>query len=102
MCGRAFITKPESFVTRKRHRKSINPFRIRLQVQRPDWSSILDLSKPIEVDLGFGRGEFIVEMARRRPDAQFVGIEIRQYLIEKMRKRLQEGPISILKGCAMA
>jgi len=62
-------------------------------MQRPDWSSILDLSKPIEVDLGFGRGEFITEMAHRRPDVQFIGIEIRQYLIVKMHKRLEDDPL---------
>lgn len=79
-------------MTRKRHRKSINPFRVRLQVQRPDWESLLDLSRPIEVDLGFGRGEFLMEMARLRPEVQFVGIEIRDYLIEKMRRLLKEDP----------
>ena len=79
-------------MARKRHRKSINPFRIRLDVQRPDWSSMLDPDKPVEVDLGFGRGEFILEMARNRPEVEFVGLEIRQYLIEKVRARLQEDP----------
>jgi tRNA (guanine-N7-)-methyltransferase len=79
-------------MARKRHRKSINPFRIRLDVQRPDWSSMLDPDKPVEVDLGFGRGEFILEMARNRPEVEFVGLEIRQYLIEKVRARLKEDP----------
>jgi len=79
-------------MTRKRHRKSINPFRFQRDVQRPDWASVLDLSKAVEVDLGFGRGEFIVESARLRPDVQFVGIEIRDYLIERMRERLQRDP----------
>jgi tRNA (guanine-N7-)-methyltransferase len=79
-------------MARIRHRKTINPFRFQREVQRPDWSSILDLDKPIEIDLGFGRGEFILEMARRRPDVQFVGFEIRDYLIDKVRDRLQEEP----------
>ena len=79
-------------MARIRHRKSINPFRFRRQVQRPDWSSILDPEAPIEVDLGFGRGEFILEMARLRPGVQFVGLEIRDYLIDKIRERLREDP----------
>jgi tRNA (guanine-N7-)-methyltransferase len=78
-------------MSRIRHRKTINPFRFQRDVQRPDWSSLLDLSLPIEVDLGFGRGEFILEMARRRPQVQFVGLEIRDYLIEKVRAQLAEG-----------
>ena len=30
-------------MARQRHRKSINPYRFRRDVQRPDWSSLLDL-----------------------------------------------------------
>jgi tRNA (guanine-N7-)-methyltransferase len=80
-------------VARVRHRKSINPFRLQLQIERPDWSSILDPLKPVEVDCGFGRGEFILEMARRHPDVEYVGLEIRTYLIEKVQALLQEEPL---------
>lgn len=79
-------------MARIRHRKSINPFRFRREVRRPDWASIFDPGKPIEVDLGFGRGEFILEMARRRPEVQFVGLEIRDYLVDKVRQQLKEEP----------
>ena len=79
-------------MTRKRRRKSINPFRMQLELERPDWLSGLDPGAPIEVDLGFGRGEFVLDMARQRPDVQFIGLEIRQYLVEKMAKLLQAEP----------
>ena len=80
-------------MARVRHRKSINPFRLQLQIERPDWSSILDPHKPVEVDLGFGRGEFILEMARRHPDVEYVGLEIREYLIEKVEALLKADPL---------
>ena len=80
-------------MARVRHRKSINPFRLQLQVERPDWSSILDPQKPIAVDLGFGRGEFILQMARRHPGVEYIGLEIRSYLIEKMEALLQREPL---------
>jgi tRNA G46 methylase TrmB len=76
-------------MARVRRRKSYNPYRFQRKVEQPNWSELLDLSKPVEVDLGFGRGEFIMEMALRRPEAQFVGIEIRAYLVEKLRDQLQ-------------
>jgi tRNA (guanine-N7-)-methyltransferase len=79
-------------MARIRHRKSINPFRFQRDVQRPDWSLILDTEKPIELDLGFGRGEFIIEMARRRPEVQFVGLEIRDYLVDKIHDWLEQDP----------
>jgi tRNA (guanine-N7-)-methyltransferase len=80
-------------MTRKRHRKSYNPFRFQGPVGRPDWPSVLDLTKPIAVDLGFGRGEFILEMARRQPEVQFIGVEIREYLVSKMQALLAVGPV---------
>jgi tRNA (guanine-N7-)-methyltransferase len=80
-------------MARVRHRKSINPFRIRFDIERPDWSSILVPGRAIEVDLGFGRGEFIIEMARRHPDVEFIGLELRQYLIDKMERLLEEEPL---------
>ncbi|MBN1580372.1 MAG: tRNA (guanosine(46)-N7)-methyltransferase TrmB [Anaerolineae bacterium] len=48
--------------------------------------------KPIELDLGFGRGEFLMQRALENPERQFVGIEIRDYLLEKMRQCLREDP----------
>ena len=71
-------------MSRVRHRKTINPFRFQRDVQRPDWPSMLRPNQPIEVDLGFGRGEFILEMAEQRPDVFFVGLELRDYLIDTL------------------
>jgi tRNA (guanine-N7-)-methyltransferase len=76
-----------------RHRKSINPFRLQFQIEQPDWASILDPCKPIEVDCGFGRGEFVLEMARRHPDVEYIGLELRTYLIEKVEALLQAEPL---------
>jgi tRNA (guanine-N7-)-methyltransferase len=77
-------------MSRIRHRKTINPFRFQRDIQRPDWASMLEPGQPIEVDLGFGRGEFILEMAERRPDVFFVGLELRDYLIEKVQEQIAE------------
>ena len=79
-------------MARKRHRKSFNPFRFRRSVQRPEWLANLDPIRPLEVDLGFGRGEFMMEMARLRPDVEYVGIEIRDYLVDKMNEALKSDP----------
>lgn len=35
----------------------------------------------------------MLEMARRQPDIEFVGIEIRQYLVSKLEQRLVEDPL---------
>ncbi len=86
-------------MARIRHRKSINPFRIRVDVVRPDWATIAGLEaggldRPFEVDLGFGRGEFLLERARQSPHALLIGLEIRQYLIDKMQLQIAQANIT--------
>ena len=81
-------------MSRIRHRKTINPFRFQREIQPPDWTSMLKPDQPIEVDLGFGRGEFILTMAERRPDVFFVGLELRDYLIEKVQEQIAERGIT--------
>lgn len=82
-------------MARIRHRKSINPFRVRLDVTRPDWMTITGgQPRPFEVDMGFGRGEFLIERAKQVPHAQLVGLEIRPYLIEKMQARIEQEGLS--------
>lgn len=43
---------------------------------------------PLFVDLGFGRGEFISEMASRTPERGFVGVEISHRRVLKLARRL--------------
>ena len=80
-------------MSRIRHRKTINPFRFQREIERPDWASMIEPGQTVEVDLGFGRGEFILEMAQRRPDTFFVGLELRDYLIEKVEEQIAESGI---------
>jgi tRNA (guanine-N7-)-methyltransferase len=81
-------------MARVRHRKSTNPFRVQIEVERPDWASELEPGKPVELDCGFGRAEFILERARQCPDVELIGIELRRYLIEKARERIAEAGLS--------
>jgi tRNA (guanine-N7-)-methyltransferase len=62
-------------------------------VERPDWGSVLRPGSPVHVDLGFGRGEFILEMARQHPNVEFIGLELRRYLLVKMQDLLDEDPL---------
>ena len=53
------------------------------RVERP-----LDLPD-LEVEIGFGRGDFIVKLAKENPDKNFLGIEISQISVEKLMKRVE-------------
>jgi tRNA (guanine-N7-)-methyltransferase len=56
------------------------------------WEEIFapDVSPPLRItlDIGFGRGEFLLELARREPDRAFVGIERSFKRTLKMARRL--------------
>ncbi|MGY8826376.1 MAG: tRNA (guanosine(46)-N7)-methyltransferase TrmB [Candidatus Latescibacterota bacterium] len=39
------------------------------------WFEVFANEKPIEIEIGIGKGRFLVDAADRRPDANFVGVE---------------------------
>lgn len=40
-----------------------------------DWGAIFGNSQPVEMEIGMGKGTFITEQARARPEVNFFGIE---------------------------
>ena len=40
------------------------------------WSKIFGNNNPIKLELGMGRGNFIVEMAKKYPNINFIGLEL--------------------------
>jgi tRNA (guanine-N7-)-methyltransferase len=58
---------------------------------------------PFELEIGFGRGRFLLERAAATPESRFVGIEISAklaYLVEKRRIRLGMDRVVALAGDA--
>ncbi|WP_105955913.1 tRNA (guanosine(46)-N7)-methyltransferase TrmB [Apilactobacillus quenuiae] len=45
------------------------------------WSSRFEKDQPIHVEIGTGKGQFIVEMAKKYPKINFLGIEIQETVI---------------------
>lgn len=41
-----------------------------------NWHSVFNNNNPINLELGMGRGSFIIEMAKKYPDKNFIGLEI--------------------------
>jgi len=57
-----------------------------------DWSEIFPRHAPIEIDLGCGDGAFLLAMARRNPEHNFLGIERLLGRVSKVcRKIAREG-----------
>jgi len=58
---------------------------------------------PLVVEIGFGRGEFLLELAQREPEQAFVGIEVSYKRALKMARRLAKltiANVAIVEGRA--
>lgn len=67
-----------------RHRRHANPFNIRQAPAHGDWELVFGRRAPLEVEVGFGRGLFLLGLAAARLDHDFVGLEIRDHLVDNL------------------
>ena len=69
-----------------RVRQHVNPLSKKYQtpVNPPDWDKIYaDLTQPLHLDIGCGKGRFLLKMAMQEPDWNFLGLEIREPLVQE-------------------
>jgi tRNA (guanine-N7-)-methyltransferase len=52
-----------------------------------DWTALFGRSAPLLLEIGFGSGHFLVEMARQRPEANVLGVERAHYSLAEAEKR---------------
>ena len=43
--------------------------------ERPDWQAQFGNTNPLKLEIGFGMGNFLIEMAAKEPDSNFIGID---------------------------
>ncbi|NJL44562.1 MAG: tRNA (guanosine(46)-N7)-methyltransferase TrmB [Leptolyngbyaceae cyanobacterium SM2_3_12] len=80
-----------------RVRQHVNPLSDRYQVavDSPTWEQLYAKpSQPLHIDIGCGKGLFLLRMAELQPDWNFLGLEIRKPVVEQALKRLQETELS--------
>lgn len=69
-----------------RVRNHVNPLssRYSLPAEPPHWENVYPrLDQPFHLDIGTGSGRFLLAVARRYPDWNFLGVEIRRPLVER-------------------
>ncbi|MEM1255418.1 MAG: tRNA (guanosine(46)-N7)-methyltransferase TrmB [Cyanobacteria bacterium P01_H01_bin.21] len=72
-----------------RVRQHVNPFHIRYAtpVTPPCWADVFGQpQQPLHLDIGCAKGYFITDMAQLCPDWNFLGLEIREPLVEQCLK----------------
>ena len=71
---------------RVRVRQHVNPLSKKYQtpVSPPDWTQVYAQAiQPLHLDIGCARGEFLLRMATLQPEWNFLGLEIRESLVEQ-------------------
>ena len=61
------------------------------------WINFFGNNNPIRVEIGMGKGDFIIGMAKKYPDINFVGIEKFDSVIVRAVQKLQEEKLDNLK-----
>ena len=83
-------------------RQHVNPLSkfFQLPISLPSNSILFkEFHQPIHLDIGSAKGEFLIELAMKYPDWNFVGLEIREPLVslcEKKRKKLELNNLKFL------
>ena len=59
-----------------------------------NWAEVFDREAPLIVEIGFGSGHFLVDLAQKRPSANLLGIEISLPSIEKTERKVNAAALT--------
>jgi tRNA (guanine-N7-)-methyltransferase len=65
-------------------------------VEKPEeskgkWTERFEKPQPLHIEIGCGKGRFIIEMAKRYPDINFIGIELQtSVIVSALEKQIDE------------
>ena len=82
-----------------RVRQHVNPLSNKYQtpLSPPNWTDIYaQPTQPLHLDIGCARGEFVLSMAQLQPHWNFLGVEIRQPLVEQANAKVAQLGLSNL------
>jgi len=57
--------------------------------ERPDWHILFGNLNPLKLEIGFGMGNFLIEMAAKEPASNFIGIDFYHKGIRKIMTRIK-------------
>ncbi len=79
----------------RRRYLSLDPFILWRQAERPiDWTCRFGREAPLEVEIGFGNGEFLVRRAQQHPERNLVGIELEWPSVQRGLRRIAQAGVT--------
>ena len=60
------------------------------ELHKDSWNQVFGNDNPIQIEVGMGKGRFIMELAQQNPDINYIGIErYSSVLLRGLQKRAQ-------------
>lgn len=60
------------------------------------WRKIFDNERPIHIEIGMGKGRFLMDLARQNPEINYIGIERYSSVLLRALQKMEEAPLSNL------
>ena len=60
---------------------------------RGHWKELFADDKPIHIEIGMGKGRFLMDMARLNPDIHYIGIEKYSSVLVRALEKMEEDPL---------
>ncbi|MBM7617442.1 tRNA (guanine-N7-)-methyltransferase [Weissella uvarum] len=57
-----------------------------------NWQSIFPTQRPLQIEIGTGKGQFIIGMAKKYPEINFIGMEIQEAAVAVAARKADEDP----------
>jgi tRNA (guanine-N7-)-methyltransferase len=74
---------------------SLVPFILWQQAEHPiDWPGRFGRHAPLDVEIGFGNGEFLVQQAQNAPERNFVGLEVEWGSIQRGLRKIAQAKVA--------
>ena len=67
------------------------------QEYKGKWSELFSNPAPLHIEIGMGKGRFIMEMAKKYPDIHFIGIEMYSSVLLRAVQKLELEPLPNLR-----
>lgn len=65
------------------------------------WSQIFENNNPIHIEVGMGKGRFMMELASLNPNINYIGIEMYSSVLLRAVQKMEENPIPNLRFIRM-
>ncbi len=59
-----------------------------------NWENIFDRKAPLLLEIGFGGGHFLVDLAQKRPSTNILGVEISLPALDRAQRKIKTGALS--------